>query len=460
MKLTVQMECRGIPKQYGLPKKLRGKKTWKIGDGCPSGLAVWGGLLALHMAKKVCKGCLGLRKKQKGCSGHAKRQKKDKDKDKEKNKTKTKKEKVPKPAFKAGHSGGKRDATGRKGRCFAVSVSLGGMALALFLSGCSAIPGYTEPEDQYIVSALGFDVRDGFLSVTARVDRADGAKPLVFEGQGKNVEYAISHLGGSDEKRLETGHCALLVIGAGVTPSYLAEILSYCGRNDNITVAAHVAAAFDAGALLRTESGSGYRLIGALRAKGDGTGLGEESRFYEIEEARATKGSFALPYFYISEEETGLFGLKVYADDAETCILDRRESAFFRILCGKFRQGRIDYDTKHGIGSAHVLFCRTQFSAEPSDNGILRIGVWCDLWLDGKQPMTGEEDVETLSATLAGEMQTLYQQLASRYGDVFGLAAHVERVLPHAADRWALSPEQGTEPVEVFFVCRLEKKPA
>ena len=53
-----------------------------------------------------------------------------------------------------------------------------------FLASCSAIPGYLEPEEQLVVSALGFDAVSDRISVTAQiVSGADsGSRALFGEG--------------------------------------------------------------------------------------------------------------------------------------------------------------------------------------------------------------------------------------------------------------------------------------
>ena len=167
----------------------------------------------------------------------------------------------------------------------------------IFLTSCSFVSGYGEPEDRYIVSTMGFDKVGDAIEVS--VQMVDGEEILVRTGVGESVRQAMAHLEGADEKQLEISHCAVIVIGDGIDGDRLAEIFDYCRKNSDITVGVKVTAAYNARELLSLEGVDGYRLLGAVRDDAYGVGFTKGSRFYEIEDIRASKDQsvYHLPYF-------------------------------------------------------------------------------------------------------------------------------------------------------------------
>ena len=293
-------------------------------------------------------------------------------------------------------------------------------AVLPLLFSCSAIPGYNEPEDQHIVSALGFDEGDGGLLVSVRTVSEDGKSTKVYTGVGDSVEYALAHLEGGDSKRLETGHCAVIVIGDSISGSRLSEIIEHCRRNDSITISARFASAHSARELLSCDSADGYSLLGSLREGGDGNGLGKGSRFYEIEGVRVSESKikvYHMPYFSVSEGEYSLSGLKVFRGDHGVVLLDRRESIFYLMLRGELDEGVADVEHNGGMTSIRLSGCRTEFDFEESE-GALRIHVSCRLVTEGDALTVAASEAEKGFARGAEEFgETMWE----RYGDIFGM---------------------------------------
>lgn len=290
-------------------------------------------------------------------------------------------------------------------------------AVILCFFSCSFIPGYTEPEDQYIISALGFDEDKDGLVVSAQTSSETG-ETRVYRGRGDSVEYAMAHLEGTDEKRIELGHCAMILIGTSVSADRMREILEYCRRNDDVTVSAGVAAAYDAFELLSHKDASGYSLIRAMRQGEDGSGISVKSRFYAIEDALASQGSggvFALPYFSLSEDRWSIWGLRLFKNCEALTLLDRSESALYTMLSGSFGGGMADV-TVDGVGYS-ALF-RSAKRRVKLDGG--EITIICDLLLDSEIRQAFDENALTLA--MSREAQELCRQLMERYGDVFGIA--------------------------------------
>ena len=133
------------------------------------------------------------------------------------------------------------------------------MIVVLCFASCSSISGYSEPEDRYIVSAIGFDYVGGALEASVQIVGDEGKENLIRSGRGENVRQAMGHIEGADSRQLEISHCALILIGDSVEKKDLSDIFEYCRKNNDITVGVKVASAHNAKELLSLEDG--YELL-------------------------------------------------------------------------------------------------------------------------------------------------------------------------------------------------------
>ena len=272
--------------------------------------------------------------------------------------------------------------------------------------------GYSEPEDRYIVSAIGFDVVEGAMAVSVQI--ACGESSRVCRGVGESVWQAMAHIEGADARQLEISHCALIIVGDSLGAGEIGEVLDYCRKNNDITVGAKVASARDAFALLSLGA-DGYELLGAIRDGYDGVGFVGGSRFYEIEEIRSAQGAcvYHLPYFVVDVESYTVSGLKIFKSDAPIVKLDRSESAYYMMIKGELDGGSIDYELD---GRAESLFVRKSKTEYKKDGE--RLYVTCNIYATGNDP-------EKASAALTERAQRLCRELSERYGEIFGLSGDI-----------------------------------
>ena len=292
---------------------------------------------------------------------------------------------------------------------------LGGILLLL---SCSSIYGYSEPEDRYIVSALGFDEKEGSFEVSVSV--VDGEETRVFRGIGDSVDHAMSHIKGADAKQLELSHLAVIVIGNSIDDESLSEVLAYCQNNDDITIGVRLASAHNAAELLSLDGSDGYTLTGAFRDGKDGSGFAGGSRFYELENDRISdsRGRVChMPYFSVGEEGYYLDGLKIYGVFGWV-RLDRVESAYYMMLRGEFSAGPLDME--YG-GEAHgvlVSSCHTLYRYEDG-----RIGIVCKLGITSEY--LSESDASAAMKACSDKAESLCRQLFDRYGDIMGIGKRI-----------------------------------
>lgn len=177
---------------------------------------------------------------------------------------------------------------------------LGLLLLCLFLSSCKG--NTAEPEQLYLVSAIGFDVAEEGFCVVAEVPltretEADKMDVCVFEGVGKNIPDAVAQMKKGLGKQLFFGHCALAVLGDGMESERLRSALDFLSAEE-IPLSITVVSAPSARELLARGSlsapAAGYEIPDILRLQMREEGLFLQCRYYEIV---AHGSDFTIPRF-------------------------------------------------------------------------------------------------------------------------------------------------------------------
>ncbi|MBQ3639603.1 MAG: hypothetical protein II955_03695 [Clostridia bacterium] len=172
--------------------------------------------------------------------------------------------------------------------------------LCLLFASCGM--NTTEPEQLYLVSAIGFDAAEEGVCVVAEVPltretEADKMDVCVFQGVGQNIPDALDQMKKGLGKRLFFGHCALAVLGDGMEADRLRAALDFLA-DEEIPLSITVVSAPNARELLARGSlsapAAGYEIPDILRLQTREAGLFLQCRYYEI----AARGSdFTIPRF-------------------------------------------------------------------------------------------------------------------------------------------------------------------
>ena len=327
--------------------------------------------------------------------------------------------------------------------CVAFCVSLTVIFASHSLVSCSLVPGYTEPEEQSIAAALGFDASDGNVKVTVQISESEGKKSRAISGEGATIESAVSSLVAGETKAIETAHVSIIALGKGIDAAWFAKIMDYCARNEDISVSAQLISCTDANALLSIESAGGYELSGAISKSRENSSVGAECRFYQIENALSRKGAtFAIPYFTADEGKLELYGVRIYRDGEARVILNRVESAYYMMIRGLFDRGLLDSDAPGLSGSVGISDCKTKYDFSREGDAVV-LTVNCVVTLDSE--LANDEYADEICHAAQKGMERLYLELSSRHGDLFGFL--------EAADRKGVSSDRLSDSLIVVFEC-------
>lgn len=196
---------------------------------------------------------------------------------------------------------------------------LAAVLIVPFFSGCHAV----EPEEVYLISALGFDRVDSGVRLVAEVpltreSEADKMEVRIFEGTGKSIPSALEDMKSGLAKQLEFGHCALAVLGEGIEGELLDAVIE-CLSGRRVPLSATVIFSPDARELLKKGSLSapavGYEIPDILRLISKEREILFRCRVYEVASAG---GNFQIPRFLPNGDEVAevdrLAGMCVYQE--------------------------------------------------------------------------------------------------------------------------------------------------
>ena len=330
--------------------------------------------------------------------------------------------------------------------------------IVLLFASCRSFPSH-EPEQVYLISAFGFDARNGRLRVCAEVpltreNEADKMEVRLFEGVGDSPRDALRKIETGLSKELLFGHCALVILGDGLTSEQHIEILQFLATGKTVPVSAP-----DAHDLLGSGSlsapAAGYEIPGILRGQMDSMGMDPCCRLYEISASPA--GSVvAYPRFLPANEETGesdcFDGLRFFRDGKAIADIRAEDCVAYALLSGRFSGC---HGSVASLGGAELGNVRRRWQAEwRGDSLILTLKCGMSAFVTLPSPVP-----ERLAADLQRQTEALFAQIArTTNADVFGIAEQLKLDcpnLPHQGEGDLIAALQGAS---LRVVCRVEGK--
>ena len=317
----------------------------------------------------------------------------------------------------------------RRGLCVSLTLLL---SLSLLMTSCGK---QTEPEQVYLVSAVGFDRAEEGIRVTVEVpvmgeSKDSESKTMVLTETGKSITDALRTMGAGLSRSLLFSHCALAVLGETLSKEQLQAVFDFAGDGDSLPLAAGVVTAADAGALLEGGSLSapavGYEIPEILEQERYKTGVDIRCSVYELRAVSSPDSPIPLPRFEALGKESvqplRFAGLDVLRSGAEPFRISREECVSYAILSDRFTKTE---DTSP-VGMVRLRNIRTELTAQQVEGGLqFRLTLRMDL-LGGS-----DSDAEQLRRELCTETEKLFERVRATAGaDLFSFGERLKRESP------------------------------
>lgn len=238
--------------------------------------------------------------------------------------------------------------------------------LLLSLCGCK---DYKEPDNGYMVTALGFDGSDQinvFVEVVTAGGTERSSEPIaeILEGSGKTPTEAVFSLNSSISKHLVFEHCTAVILGRKLTEKQLDEILEYGRKQKELNFAVDMFICENPGELLKNSESvavaRGFDISGNLSETNAEAGIDYKNRFYEIYNDYKADKNYSFPILDISDKKTVISGQSVFCEKKEKVKLDNTESLIYSFLVNSNDGGKIYIGKEY----ADIAFSHTEYFKE------------------------------------------------------------------------------------------------
>jgi len=209
-----------------------------------------------------------------------------------------------------------------------------------------------EPEQGYLVSAMGFDPSEEGIRITVEIpviseSKSEDSKTVLFSESGASVENALERMRRGIPRELVFSHCALAVLGENLDKQQMQEIFSFAETGESLPLATEVVRSASAEALLRAGSLSapavGYEIPELLKRERKRMGVDMRCSIYELRSTPSPDLPVALPrmeMIKVGEDSSArLEGLDILRPHVETIRLSADDWIPYAILCNRFTGG-------------------------------------------------------------------------------------------------------------------------
>ncbi len=286
----------------------------------------------------------------------------------------------------------------------------------------------SEPEQSYLVSAMGFDSSDIGIRVTIEIpviseSKSAEAKTILFSESGASVKEALAHMQRGISRELVFSHCALAVLGEDLDKEQMQEIFAFAQTGESLPLATEVVRSTNAEEILRAGSLSapavGYEIPELLKRERKRMGVEMRCSIYELRATASPELPVALPRMETVKEgestSVRLEGLDVLRAHAEAVRLSADDWIPYAILSDHFTGGS---DMTQRIGQV-----KSSLTTEYD-------GVSYSLSLNLKISLTGGTDdrAEELQYDICERTEALFAYARDTVGeDLFLLGEQIKR---------------------------------
>lgn len=204
-----------------------------------------------------------------------------------------------------------------------MKIKLGIAVLCLLtLCGCAG----EDPNEKYMVSAVGFSAVSDQVEVTLQIFSAESQEEkILLHGRGQTVAAALEKVKASLIKTPSFGHCEAVVISDNLDAKRVDEVL-HLADTLGISMQSRIVCSNSVSNLLGSNL-SGSEIVALIKQNDKNFGFGGNTALFEIKTALiAAGGDFALPYIRVYKEQPTVDGLLYYSSSSPTELLDPEES--------------------------------------------------------------------------------------------------------------------------------------
>ena len=224
---------------------------------------------------------------------------------------------------------------------------------ALFTALFTGCAGYREIDSEYLITAIGFEEREGKFAVYAEVlevaaDKKD-TKSERFSAAGVTPYEAVENIAGLLPKKAVFDHCGTAIVSVKTKGENLKKIIKYLFDTKNLNLGICLYCAEDVEKILAQKPQGvsvGYDIMAIKSNLEKATGVSFRNKYYEICALQMEKGVFCLPKTAPGENGVQISGQVVYEDFSPVLKFEKSESALFNLLRFGAKGGEISLKGK------------------------------------------------------------------------------------------------------------------
>ena len=200
-----------------------------------------------------------------------------------------------------------------------IAAWIGMLGIWMSAGALSSCHRYTEPEQIYPVSAIGFDGVDSGVRVTVEIPVVGGetlsdSKAMRFSQTGADVRDALRSMETGLPRALIFSHCALAVLGDSLSKEQMQEIFAFAGVEDGLPLAAEVVICPNAEQLLAAQPLSsiavGYEIPQILEQERERRGAELPCEIYQLRAIVSPDLPVAIPRLDMNGEGEGMSSVR------------------------------------------------------------------------------------------------------------------------------------------------------
>ncbi len=328
----------------------------------------------------------------------------------------------------------------RKGIC---GVTL---ALALLLSGCSALPYPREMGNMALLRTMGIDLEEEDVRVTvstgtrARGLQSETEEAMALSAAASSLSGAVTALRGMSDSFVFFGYVDQLLVGESLAKAGLTRTLDFFARDDELSLGAQMwVVRGDAGSATASGNGEGpdQRLETIQRDGEMGAAVLSRSAgevFADVQDL----GSAFVPALRLNEESGALTpaGYAVFRGDRLAGYLEGEAARGLEMLEGHAPEGVLEEAVGSQPQSVRVVWTGNRVSY--GDGGMdLNLRAWAQLMEYGSSLTEGERAAlaRETERRLTGQVQAALSQLRSWGADCTGLGRRAALRTPERLER-------------------------